>query len=119
MNVKMIVIPMTVRRKRKLAHPKNFFPTHIFDDRKKIYIYCIIILLPLALIFKQTIRLFAMQDRLAVLNKQVDVVREETKRMEAERDKLKSGDKDAIEKLAREQLKLAKPGEIIYAPTNQ
>jgi len=59
---------------------------------------------------------FALRRRrqeLQTLQQQVDKLQKENEQLEKEIKGLKS-DPKAIEKLAREQMKLAKPGEIIY-----
>jgi len=54
------------------------------------------------------------QRELETLQQQVKQLQEENQKLEQQIESLKS-DPKAVEKLAREQMKLAKPGEIIYA----
>ncbi len=88
-------------------------------DRRGWTILLLILSLPMVLIFKQLLELRSLNERKASLQQQMNTANKEIGLLESEKRKLVSGNPDTIEKLAREQHKYARPGEVIYVPEEQ
>jgi cell division protein FtsB len=107
------------RRKRILGRSKKKFKLGINLDRRGWAILFVILSVPMALILKQLLEIRSLHERKSVLQQQINITQKEIERLEIEKQKLASGDPDTIEKLAREQHKFARPGEVILVPEDQ
>ncbi|HHY90580.1 MAG TPA: cell division protein FtsL [Clostridiales bacterium] len=89
--------------------------------RKSSWIFRIFLLLIICYVagifINQRIQLHELNQERAALQKQVNQLKKEISRLE--NDKKRADDPEYIEKVAREELKMVKPNEIIYIDTNR
>jgi cell division protein FtsB len=107
------------RRKRIFGKSKKKFKLGIKLDRRGWTILFVILAIPMVLILKQLLEIRSLHERKDVLQQEINTTQNEIDQLESEKQKLANGDPDTIEKLAREQHKYARPGEVIYVPEDQ
>ncbi|MFB3895425.1 MAG: septum formation initiator family protein [bacterium] len=87
--------------KRKIVTPKLFF-------------WSAVILIPLAVLFKEYLELQSTNQQKDLVQQQNQVLEQQIQDKEAVKKKLQKGDPFMVEKDAREKLNFVKPGEVVY-----
>lgn len=78
----------------------------------------LLLLIPFGFLLKELLHYHSLRERFNYVRQKNQEMRNKIELFESERDKLRNAEPEIIERQAREQLKYAKPGEVILVPEN-
>jgi len=91
---------------------KTSFKQQVF--RPRIFFWCAVLAIPVAVLFKEYLELRASQQQLESEQQKQQAVSQQIQENGKTKEKLKKGDPFTVEKEAREELNFVKPGEVVY-----
>ncbi len=108
------------RKKLGKKRKKVSFSLGIQWNRKLVILLLIFIGVPFGgMYLKNVIEYYTLHERQSNLNREILHTQKTIAQLKQEETSLKTADPETIERLARKQLKYARPGEVIYVPKSE